>query len=326
MRKVLSTIFASLFISMFCISNTYAYSLHEIKGVWLSYIDYQDLLKGKNEAEFKDSFIKICVKCKKYGLNSIFVHVRSHNDAIYPSDTYPWSDKMLSGTNPGYDPLEIMVKIAHANELDIHAWINPYGYRNGVIEDNSELATTPNIVSGVEEILSNYEVDGIHFDDYFPPFGEKVLNNMVHKVHDVCKKYGVLFGISPQGNVDNNLSKGADVITWLSNDGYVDYIAPQIYWTDMYKDGTIKMSSNRLKEWMNINKNDIPIYVGMALYRSGNLIESDPGWLLNNSNLSYQYEYSQDIGYDGFILFNTKCLMNPNESQKKELVNLRRCY
>ena len=134
----------------------------EMRGVWFSFRDWQTYLKGKNEQEFISAFQTICKNTKDNGLNTIFVHVRSHNDAAYPSSIYPWSDQMCGG-NPGYDPLATMTQIAHASGLKIHAWINPYGYRNGKYEGNKALATKDNIIGGIKEILGTYEVDGIHY-------------------------------------------------------------------------------------------------------------------------------------------------------------------
>ena len=294
-----------------------------IKGVWLSYVDQQMYLKGKEKREYDETFDSICKTAKKYGLNTIFVHVRSHNDAIYPSEIYPWSSEMLNGTDPGFNPLVDMVGIAHKNNLKIHAWINPYGYRNGNIYGDASLATENNIAAGVEEILDLYAVDGIHFDDYFPPAGAKTINSMVHRVHEICEERRRIFGIAPQGNIDNCLAAGADVKTWLSQKGYIDYIAPQIYWTDNYgADGGTTMSSDRLKAWKELNTAGITMYVGMALYRAGSPSASDRGWSLATDNLSRQYKKAKSLGYEGYIIYNTASIIEPNASMVTELSGL----
>lgn len=295
-----------------------------MKGTWLSFVDEEDLLKNKTREDFDKTFDSICRKLRDNGGNTIFVHVRSHNDAIYPSAVYPWSMHMLSGTDPGYDPLKDMVKIAHKEGLAIHAWINPYGYRNGMISEHPELANDVNILAGIRELLDNYEIDGIHFDDYFPPLGAEALNNMVHSVHELCAEKGRVFGISPQGNIDNNMAMGADVTTWLSKIGYVDYIAPQIYWTDNYgENGNTKMSTERLEAWAKLNTADIPMYVGMALYRAGNEYKDDPGWMKQNDNLKKQAEKAVSLGYDGYIIYNTKSQIKPNGIQNTEIGKLK---
>ena len=295
-----------------------------MKGVWLSYLDFQSFLKGRNQAQFDQSFQTICATVAANGGNTIFVHVRSHNDAIYPSTIYPWSSVMLGGVNPGFDPLADMVQIAHNSGLKIHAWINPYGYRNGAFSGNAALANNANIVAGVSEIVTKYAVDGLHFDDYFPPLGAANLNAMVSQVHQVCAANGKVFGIAPQGNVENNIKMGADVATWLSVPGYIDYIAPQIYWTDNYgKAGATAMSTQRLTQWKSLNKIGVPMYVGMALYRCGTAIASDPGWVLQNNNLAKQAQTAAGLGYSGYILYNTTSEVLPNAGQKAELLNLK---
>lgn len=326
-RRIVSVLFATVLLvttGNLGFSVKQAQADENVKGVWLSFLDHQSYLSGKSQDDYDSTFESICQTAEDYGLNTIFVHVRSHNDAIYPSKIYPWSSEMLSGTDPGFDPLADMVDIAHQNGLEIHAWINPYGYRNGEYCGDAFLATNDNIVAGVAEILDNYDVDGIHFDDYFPPIGAKKINSMVSRVHSECSKHGIVFGISPQGNIDNCIEAGVDVKTWLSSAEYVDYIAPQIYWTDNYgSSGTTTMSSDRLAAWEELNTAEIPMYVGMALYRAGESSKSDPGWSMKTDNLASQWKKAKSLGYTGYILFNTESIMSPNSAQKKELTNVK---
>lgn len=282
-----------------------------LKGVWFSFLDWQLYLRGKDQAGFDAAFSGVCDVTLSHGLNTIFVHVRSHNDAVYPSGIYPWSAQMLSGANPGYDPLADMVNIAHSKGLSIHAWINPYGYRNGAITGNAALATTANVVSGVQEIVANYGVDGIHFDDYFPPVGKAEINSMVSQVHTVCANAGKVFGISPQGNLDNLRASSADVDTWLSSGGYVDYLCPQLYWSDNYgAGGNVTMFSNRLNLFRSIDKAGIPLYVGLAAYKAGQPIGSDPGWGMSSVNLATQRDKALGAGYTGYIVYRYNTLLS----------------
>lgn len=331
MKKIFKRITALvLFLTVLLSSGNFGVSMgkaqaaNNMRGVWVSFLDEQQFLRGRAQGDYDAAFRTICQTAAANGLNAIFVHVRSHNDAIYPSNVYPWSSQMLLGVNPGFDPLSDMVTIAHESGLQIHAWINPYGYRNGVITGNPALATNDNIVAGVSEILDRYAVDGIHFDDYFPPIGAANISSMVSRVHSVCAAHGKVFGIAPQGNIQNCLAAGADVATWLSTPGYVDYIAPQIYWTDNYgAAGVTAMSSDRLAAWKAINKAGIPMYVGMALYRAGSVSASDPGWIKNTNNLAVQSAKAQSLGYTGYILYNTASLIAPNAYMQQELANLR---
>lgn len=293
----------------------------EMKGVWISFLDYQSFLKGKTEADFTATFSGMCDKAVAQGCNALIVHVRSHNDAIYPSAIYPWSVTMTGG-NPGYDPLNIMVSTAHVKGLQFHAWINPYGYRNGVYSGNAALATQANIVAGVAEIVNKYPVDGIHFDDYFPPLGAAAHNAMIQQVYSTAHAAGKVFGISPQGNIENNTAMGADVKTWLSTPGYVDYVCPQIYWTDHYgAAGNVAMFSNRLAQWTAMDTAGIPLYVGLASYRAGQISSSDPGWRLGSNNLQSQASQARANGWSGYFIYNFSSLYSP--SAATELANLK---
>ena len=275
-----------------------------LKGVWFSFLDWQMYLRGKDKSGFDAAFSQVCDVTAGHGLNAIFLHVRSHNDAVYPSGIYPWSSQMLNGADPGFDPLADAVEIAHSKGIQIHAWINPYGFRNGAISASPQLSTTANVVSGVQEIVSNYAVDGIHFDDYFPPLGKGEINSMVSQVHTVCANAGKVFGISPQGNLTNLRASSADVDTWLSSGGYVDYLAPQIYWSDSYgAAGNITMFSDRAAQFKAIDSAGIPLYVGLAAYKAGQSISGDPGWAAGSGNLASQRDKAASQGYSGYILY-----------------------
>ena len=293
----------------------------EMHAVWISYLDMPAMLAGKNQAQFDANFTAACDKVLANGCNAVIVHVRSHNDAIYPSAIYPWSTRMAQGVNPGFDPLADMVSIAHSKGLQFHAWINPYGYRNGVYE-NPQFVSQENIVAGVAEIVNKYAVDGIHFDDYFPPLGAAAHNQMIQRVYQTAHAAGKVFGISPQGNVENNIAMGADVRTWLSTPGYVDYVCPQIYWTDHYgSTGAVTMYSNRLNQWAAMNTAGVKMYVGLAAYRAGNPIASDPGWALSSSNLQTMANAAAAKGWGGYFLYSYASLSSP--AAQAELTNLR---
>ena len=173
------------------------------------------------------------------------------------------------------------------------------------------------IVKGIREIVSRYDVDGIHFDDYFYVSGmadqldivsrKNNVNALVSQVYSTIKsiKPSCTFGISPAGNPDNARSQGADIDTWLSTPGYIDYIMPQIYWTDVYMtaNGAVPMFSNRCSAWTALNKQQLPMYAGLALYRVGTNSKTDLGWAASDTNLAYQYVTAKQLGYDGYALF-----------------------
>lgn len=333
------------------------------KAVWFSYIN-METLKDNEELEFKSNFTQICETIKNNQLDTIIVQVRPFMDSIYPSDLFPISTSISSTNFINYDALEIMVDIAHNHNLKIEAWINPYRIsynaaqlnyfsENSMIADwidsehilinGSSAILNPAsekardyIVSGVEEIINKYDVDGIHMDDYFyveSLFGNTTIeqrcqnvNLLVKQLYQMIKEKdaSITFGISPQGNLDNARNIGADIDTWLSESGYVDYVMPQIYWSDQWgMDGSVEMFSTRVSAYSELHTNDhIKIYAGLALYLAGQNVKDDIGWSHNTDNLKRQSDILKEYGWNGFSLFDYDSMNDP--STHEELNNLLR--
>lgn len=313
--------------------------LKGIQGVWVSFHDYNSAgLCNKSREQFAANADTYFKKLKKDGINTVYFHVVPCNDAIYPSKYLSWSI-YLSASEPDYDPLEILIETAHTYEMSFHAWINPYRKTMDVIYNPAKTSSTDRILRIVKEIIYNYAVDGIHFDDYFYPSRAKgaqfynvsvakrksVINNMIKKVYRTVKNCDedLLFGISPAGIVDYADSLGCDLKTWLSEKGYIDYIIPQIYWSDQYlMDGKITtLFTNRLNEWIALNTNDIPMYIGLGLYRSGSISSTDLGWSRKNNNIVTQIKQLKRKGCEGFVLFSSAYLYS--SSAQKEVRNYR---
>lgn len=333
------------------------------KAVWFSYIN-METLKDNEELEFKSNFTQICETIKNNQLDTIIVQVRPFMDSIYPSDLFPISTSISSTNFINYDALEIMVDIAHNHNLKIEAWINPYriSYNEAqfnYFSENSRIAdwidsehilingstailnpasekARDYIVSGVEEIINKYDVDGIHMDDYFyveSLFGNTTIeqrcqnvNLLVKQLYQMIKEKdaSITFGISPQGNLDNARNIGADIDTWLSESGYVDYVMPQIYWSDQWgMDGSVEMFSTRVRAYSELHTNDhIKIYAGLALYLAGQNVKDDIGWSQNTDNLKRQSDILKEYGWNGFSLFDYDSMNDP--STHEELNNLLR--
>lgn len=311
----------------------------EMRGVWVSYLDWNGW--AKDEAGYKKAMDQTLDLCVQKGLNAVFLQVRPDGDAMYPSQYFPWS-KFASGKqgkNPGYDPLAYAVQAAHQRGLQLHAWINPYritGYLNRysdlcasnpaiawakdgdssndrwVLCQNGEYYYNPAIpqvrqliIDGVKEIVTNYEVDGIHFDDYFYPnlddskaetwfdypeyqasgtslsvaaWRRNNVNELVRGVYGAVKSIRpqALFGISPEGYLQNlrkDTRQFTDVNAWMTQSGYVDYLMPQIYWGFEAKQNGQAAGyafANCLNEWVTLKKKgNVKLYVGLALYKTG---------------------------------------------------------
>jgi uncharacterized lipoprotein YddW (UPF0748 family) len=306
-----------------------------VQAVWISFGDYKSAgLYNKSKATFTSNANSYFKKLKKDGINTIYFHVVPCNDAIYPSEYLSWSHYMFKKA-PSYDPLEILVKAAHNNGMYFHAWINPYRKKMGTIYNPAKSSSLNRIKRIVKEIIQNYDVDGIHFDDYFYPSRSKgsqyysvsvkrrkqVINKMVRTIYKTVKNEdeSLLFGISPAGNIEYAESLGCDLETWLSEDGYIDYIVPQIYWSDQYRMNgkTVALFSERLEEWCELNENDTPMYIGLAMYRAGSRISSDLGWRRKSNNIVAQIKKAKNADCQGFVLFSSSYMYR--SSSKKEM-------
>lgn len=361
----------------------------EYKAFWFSYYDYtayRAKYKKRNATTFKKYFTQAVKKGKSLGMNCIIVHVRPFGDAMYKSKYFPWS-KCISGKqgkNPGYDPLKIMTQVAHANGMKIEAWINPYRVASG--STNYKKLSTKNparkwhnkkktrrnvlaykgslyynpakaqvrnlIVNGVKEIVENYDVDGIHMDDYFYPafsssnvnsafdakeyrastmakgkqnivsFRREQVNMLVKAIHSAVKSIdpSVTFGISPAGNIDNLTSRYSyyvDINKWLNSSDYVDYICPQIYWGFKHPYAKFDRVTNR---WMNAEKSKkVKVYIGIAVYRAGHNIGAGSAerreWRSDANILKKQVQYARKKGCDGFAFFDYQDLKSKKSAK-----------
>ena len=351
----------------------------EMRGVWVAYLSLDGINKEKIDG--------IVSRAKANGMNTIYFHVRPFGDALYNSGYYPWSHLVTGeqGKAPsdGFDPLAYAVEAAHREGLELHAWLNPLrimldtgktppslskdnpytvwrgdgssdnddwviDYKSGKYYNPAIPEVRELIVNGVKEIVENYNVDGIHWDDYFYPAADNSfddseayssytsaggklslidwrtqnINTLVKSVYSAVKKADSAceFGISPAGNVENCLSAGADVVTWASNEGYVDYLAPQIYWTN---DNTIAPFEPMCRKWRGLVTCDkVKLYIGLALYKAGS--DNDGGkWQTSDNIMRDQvlFSRSSEINAGGFALYSYAYL--DCEQTAQEMKNLR---
>lgn len=297
----------------------------EYRAMWVSYLEWQSF-DFSSESAFTSQVQTLMQNCADLGCNTVIAQVRPFADALYPSDLFPWSHVMsgAQGDDPGFDPLAVLVHEAHAQNLQLEAWINPYrvalnASTPGAMANDSLLYTHNDwikasgegyylnpalpevrdfICQGVAEIVQNYEVDGIHFDDYFypttdPAFDEtdyaaaasplsledwrrENVNALVSQVYKTIKgiRPACRFGISPQGNNSNNYNgQFSDVALWLSTPGYVDYIMPQVYWGYGYttKSGSTDYAFEKVTAtWAALPRDaSVSLYFGLGAYRIG---------------------------------------------------------
>ncbi len=326
-------------------------------GVWIPYMSL--MTPESTESAFRENFEEMLDVAEKYSVNAVFVHVRPFADSLYPSAYEPWSH-ILTGTqgeDPGYDPLAYMIGAAHRRGMQFHAWINPLRistgqtpavlseesfylkereenpdyfivFENGVYYNPGSADIRERIAESAAEIAEKYDVDGIHFDDYFYPAEEESIdagqyeayaestedplplhewrtaniNALIATVYHRIKTADpdVVFGISPQGNLRNNEKINADVYTWCAQRGYVDYICPQLYYS--FENPALPYE-NALEEWLAMPRLDsVKFYVGLAVYKAGT--DADQGtWLGSEEILKGEIERAGESGADGVLFY-----------------------
>lgn len=353
----------------------------EKRAIFISYIELSEYLKGKDEKTAKNNIDTMINNIKRFKFNLVILQVRSFSDSIYESQYFPWS-RMISnneGEKYYFDVLNYFIEKTHQNNIELHAWINPYRIRNtgnindickqnpaykmfntndvdisesGVYYNPASLKVQRLVLDGIEEILINYDVDGIFFDDYFYPnleidsenYKEYVsshknitkeeyhllmVNNLVEQTHKLTKKYNKVFGISPEGNIKNNYSKNqADVYNWGKSNVYVDYLMPQIYYGFLNENAPFYKV---LIEWDDIVKNsDVKIIPALAFYKidkediyaNGGKLE----WIENDDIIMRQVLLSRNIShYDGFAIYRYDSIFREkSEHVNKEINNLKK--
>lgn len=230
----------------------------EVRSVWMATVWALDWPSSTSSTTAqKKEMVKYLDVLQKNNFNAIYFQVRTMSDAFYKSSYEPWSSYLTGtrGKDPGWDPLAFVVEECHKRGMECHAWVNPYRFSTGsnwstaqdqalksagmlLAYTKSDGKTTTILNPGLEsvrkrivdvckEIISNYDVDGLVFDDYFYPegipvtssagdydlwqesgasmtFGDWRRNNVNQMVADVYKmvqqqKPYVRFGISPAG-------------------------------------------------------------------------------------------------------------------------------
>lgn len=335
-----------------------------LKGVWVASVFNLDFPKTKGEGaeEQKREIEEIVKTIKSWGMNAIFLQVKPSSDALYKSSKLPWSSYLTGkeGLNPGYDPLEYFIKVAHNNNIEIHAWVNPYRvlthnnksvlseinianvhpewvfeYANKLYLNPAKPGVVQYLYNAIEEIVTNYDIDGIHLDDYFYPYPEKglalpdfdkedflksnyqnlgdfrranvdsLISNLSVSIHKI--KPNLPFGISPFG-IWRNKSNDERGSQTSGLQAYDDLYADILKWMEngwidyvapqiYWNVGHEQADYAELVEWWNdvAGKTNTLLYIGEGIYKFG---EWDKDELAIHKLLRKQYQ-----NVDGFILF-----------------------
>lgn len=355
-----------------------------LKAVWLSYYEIGELLDDLNETQAAEKLDAEFAALSEKGINTVFFHARAFADAFYKSEYFPFSKYCSSD----YDTLQLALSAAHKYKLSFHAWVNPYRvalntsidklpasspalelYKsdpaNLILTDGSVFLNPASssaqklILNGIREIVKNYDVDGVHFDDYFYPSAEKGIDKTTYAAYKdsggklnladfrreninalICSVYtavkaenpNILFGVSPQCSIEKNYdSIFADVESWLDGE-YLDYIMPQVYFGFENETSPFEKSVDNWVSFMKGKK--AKLYCGLALYKSGKTDEyasedkdDDTSayyeWLNNDDIIARQIDYLKSYNI-GFSLYSYSSLMKPtdNSNLSAEVANL----
>ncbi|SEC15779.1 Uncharacterized lipoprotein YddW, UPF0748 family [Maribacter dokdonensis] len=377
------TLFALLLILNSCgIFKSYEkYPKREFRGVWVATVVNIDWPKNGNDSaeKQKTDFLKILDFYERENYNAVIVQVRAAGDAFYQSDYAPYSRFLTGeeGTAPKWntDVLEWMINETHERGMEFHAWLNPYratfDENFEVLSETHDYCTHPEWIvhygkknyynpglpevrnhfsNIIAELVTNYDVDAIHFDDYFYPY--KVLNevfddsvafkmyaqehqklddwrrsnidSLVRQSHETIKsiKPWVQFGISPFGVWKNNSTdpKGSD--TKAGQTTYEDLYADPLLWMEkgwidylapqVYWSMDLSVASHRkIVDWWAKNNYNTNLYVGNGPYKIRN--NSDKAWE-EKKELPMQLELARNTPQiQGNIMFSAKSLMTDKD-------------
>lgn len=310
---------------------------YEFRAVWIATVENIDWpsKKGLPVEQQKAEFIKLLNMHQRNGMNAVVMQIRPVADAFYPSRFEPWSE-YLTGTqglppDPYYDPLQFMIEETHKRGMEFHAWMNPYravfninhssiapghitrlfpqwfvDYGGTRYFDPGNPQVREHVNRVVKDLVERYDLDAIHFDDYFYPYripGKEFpdeasyvkygnamakddwrrsnVDTIIRMLGETIKSANprVKFGISPFGVWRNSAkdprgsaSKAgqtnyddlyADILLWLEK-GWIDYVAPQLYWETSHKIVGFYM----LLDWWAKNTYGKQLYIGQGIYRA----------------------------------------------------------
>lgn len=301
---------------------------HEFRGAWIATVVNLDWPSSPTigEAAQKAELTRMLDRLQQAGINAVLFQVRTESDAFYDSPFEPSSFWLTGeqGADPGYDPLAFAIEEAHARGMELHAWFNPYRADRGSNYPKDDMHVTVRhpewildfgsikildpglpevrdyVTTVIMDVAERYDIDGVHFDDYFYPYPPNTIRNedadtfaqyggafsignwrrfnvfrFVRQVRDslATVRPDAVFGISPFGIARAGVPSGtsgldafnvlfADPEAWLEND-LIDYVTPQLYWA--FGGG---QDYGRLAPWWESVRNERHLYTGHGVYRS----------------------------------------------------------
>ena len=360
----------------------------ELRAAWITTVMNIDWpsKKGLTVNEQQAEYVTLLDTLKRIGMNAVIVQVRPAADAFYPSSYEPWSE-YLSGAQgspsaPYYNPLTFMIEEARRRGLEFHAWFNPYRaslHANMVYADNHPIRKHPEwfveyggkyyydpghpearqfVLASIMETVKHYDLDAVHFDDYFYPYRIANLQfpdscsymehgsnfeskddwrraNVDFFVQELSRrikaeKPHLKFGISPFGvwrNIDKDPT-GSNTRAGQTN--YDDLYADVLKWLRegwidyvtpqlYWHIGFDRADYRVLAEWWSRHTYGKHLYIGHGAYRIGGEGWKDPEELHNQVRMNRQYQ-----GIVGSMYFSAKVFLQNRDSINRRMEQIYR--
>lgn len=344
---------------------------YEFRAVWVASVANIDWPSKMNlsVAEQKAEYIKLLEMHQRNGMNAVIVQIRPAGDALYPSQYEPWSE-FLTGKQglppaPYYDPLEFMISETHKRGMEFHAWLNPYRAVFDILRSSvspSHLTkihpewfltyggkkyfnpglpqVRQHMAKVVRDIVTRYDLDGIHMDDYFYPYRitgkefpdqkdyEKYGNGLnkdvwrrsncdsiILLIHNIVRSVNphIKFGISPFGVWRNKSQDAMGSDTKAGQTNYDDLYADILLWLQkgwidyvvpqLYWERGHKLADyDVLLDWWNEHCYGKHLYIGHGIYRAG----SNTAWRNPNEIPQQIQELRNYPTTEGSVFFSSK--------------------
>ena len=375
-KKLLVIIVLLITVPSISKSQSTEHPKREFRGVWVATVANIDWPSkpGLSADIQKTELLRILDQHQKTGVNSILFQIRPATDALYGKGRELWS-RFLTGNQgqapvPYYDPLVFAIVEAHKRGMELHAWFNPYRATFNLIDAHTSAnhitkqkpewfftyggkklfnpglpEVRQYIVSVIMDVVKNYDIDGVHFDDYFYPYPEpnqplrdnetfykygtafkniddwrrNNVDTLIHVVSDsihATKKY-VKFGISPFG-IWRNKTQDPEGSESNGFDGYGKLYADARKWAQKgwidylnpqiyFPFGYQVAPYDKLVDWWSKNAFGKHVYIGQGVYRA---MENRPGWS-NRQQIPDQIRYlRKNENVQGSVFFSSKSVTN----------------
>lgn len=349
----------------------------EFRAVWIATVFNTDYPRNPSpmRVAIKEQYKNLITDFKNLGFNAVIVQIRPAGDAFYPSRFAPWSKFLTGRQGQGpipseFDPLAFMVEETHRLGMEFHAWMNPYRatvnldtasldpkhvfyqHRDWLVTYGPRMYLNPglpevrkHLSEVVGEVVDNYDIDGIHFDDYFYPYKIKEVSfpdsstyyfygqafkniddwrrtntdNLIMGISQRIRasKPHVKFGISPFGVWSNQDQNSMGSATRAGVTSYDDLYADGVKWV---KQGWIDYIAPQLYwhidfapadyatlvDWWSLRVNEQHLYIGQAAYKVGD--NPEPGWQ-SPKEIPRQIEMNRNnLEVDGSIFYSAKSI------------------